>query len=122
MGTLLIISNPLPKELKKVWDKARRINPKLTKEEFAKAATLFHAHYKRMPNLSDVTKKKVTSESAILVYVGDIKSLDYETKNSVKDKYTWRHKTETPMYVSHTGKKVYVSGKMRMKKDGFLHD
>lgn len=118
----MVISNPLPKRLEAVWRKARKINKKLTKEEFAKAVNLFRSHYHRLPTLDDVGKKKITKEQAILIYVGDIKSFDYETKNAKKDKYTWRHKTKESLYVSPSGKKKYLLGKMKLKKDGFLHD
>lgn len=121
MNTLAIISNPLPKQLKPLWGKAKKINPKITREEFFKAVNLFKAHNNRLPKLEDMSKKKITKEQKILVYLGDIKSLDYKTKNNKKDSVTWRHDTNTPFYCSYDGKKIYVNG-MTVKKDGFLYD
>lgn len=127
-GTLMIVSNPPSfccKGCKELYKKAKRLKPDITKQEFKKAQKAFFAQYGRKMKLSDISLKDIPGKSnkdKIVIHVGKMKSLDYQTKKSrKKGKHTYRHKcSNQDVYSSVDGKRFYTKGKMKVRQDGWL--
>jgi len=115
------------KKIEKLWSKAKKLEPSITRKEFNKAVESFIAQHQTLPEKIQKIKIPGVDESKVKIVtkVGEIPNIIYTTKSipeSRKSYTDWIHETKGLSLVSDSEGNLYLYGKTKLRSDGWLVD
>jgi len=115
--------------IEKMWQCAKRENPNLSRKEFNAAINQYLIQHYVLPDSFSIEDMPVDSKKIkIVVDVGEMPHILYEanskSRKSAEGPTRYIHETKgTSLVTTPDGKEFFIiTKKMKVKKDGWLHD
>jgi hypothetical protein len=116
-------------KIQRLWESSRKQKPSVSKAKFEEGLAAYVNQHHELPET--VTKINLpgvdTNKNPIFVRVGGVKEIVYNVPRHSRKHgdigYNYKHEMKNECLISNPkGDMIMFSGKMRMKKDGWLHD